>query len=105
VLIRGIRKSSGSSALAAREFPNRARLSIRVARALSGGELGRLPKRSCIVKNLERDGPVRPNDLKHVPEKHALGLDPMGGNRFSEKDMRQQRDLERFPIPLNREVL
>jgi hypothetical protein len=24
---------------------------------------------------------------EHVPEKHALGLDPMGGNRFSEKDM------------------
>jgi hypothetical protein len=23
------------------------------------------------------------------------------GNRFSEKDMRQQRDLEYFPIPLN----
>jgi hypothetical protein len=29
----------------------------------------------------------------------------MGGNRFSEKDMRQQRDLERFPIPFNREVV
>src|ERR1700744_2303199 len=26
------------------------------------------------------------------------------GNRFSEKDMRQQRDLEHFPIPLNREM-
>jgi hypothetical protein len=24
----------------------------------------------------------------------------MGGNRFSEKDMRQQRDLEHFPIHL-----
>jgi hypothetical protein len=23
--------------------------------------------------------------LEQVPEKHALGLDPMGGNRFSEK--------------------
>jgi hypothetical protein len=23
--------------------------------------------------------------LEHDPEKHALGLDPMGGNRFSEK--------------------
>jgi hypothetical protein len=28
------------------------------------------------------------------------GFDPMGGNWFSEKDMRQQRDLEHFPIPL-----
>jgi len=27
------------------------------------------------------------------------------GNRFSEKDIRQQRDLEHFPIPLNREML
>ena len=27
------------------------------------------------------------------------------GNRFSEKDMLQQRDLEHFPIPLNREML
>src|ERR1700761_846899 len=27
------------------------------------------------------------------------------GNRFSEKDMRQQRHLEHFPIPLNREML
>ena len=43
--------------------------------------------------------------LEHVPEKHALGLDPMGGNRFSEKDMRQQVDLEHFPIPLHREML
>jgi hypothetical protein len=25
--------------------------------------------------------------LEHDPEKHALGLDPMGGNRFSEKIM------------------
>jgi hypothetical protein len=34
-----------------------------------------------------------PNDrygsLVHDPEKHALGLDPMGGNRFSEKIMHQ----------------
>jgi hypothetical protein len=27
--------------------------------------------------------------LEHVPEKHALGFDPMGENRFSEKDMQQ----------------
>jgi hypothetical protein len=27
------------------------------------------------------------------------------GNRFSEKGMRQQRDLEHFSIPFNREVL
>jgi hypothetical protein len=32
--------------------------------------------------------------LEHVPEKHALGLDPMGGNGFSEEDMLQQKDLE-----------
>jgi hypothetical protein len=25
----------------------------------------------------------------HDPEKHAVGLDPMGGNRFSEKIMLQ----------------
>jgi hypothetical protein len=25
--------------------------------------------------------------LEHDPEKHALGLDPMGGNRFSDKIM------------------
>jgi hypothetical protein len=30
-----------------------------------------------------------PSSLEHVPEKHALELDPMGGNRFSERDMRQ----------------
>jgi hypothetical protein len=28
--------------------------------------------------------------LAHDPEKHALGLDPMGAQRFSEKIMRQQ---------------
>jgi hypothetical protein len=44
-------------------------------------------------------------ELEHVPEKHVLGLDPMGGNRFSEKGMRQQRDLEHFPIPLDREMV
>jgi hypothetical protein len=27
------------------------------------------------------------------------------GNRFSEKDMRQQRNLEHIAIPLNRDVL
>jgi hypothetical protein len=30
----------------------------------------------------------RPSErLEHDPEKHALGLDPMGGYRFSEKIM------------------
>jgi hypothetical protein len=29
--------------------------------------------------------------LEHDPEKLALGLDPMGGYRFSEKIMRHQR--------------
>jgi hypothetical protein len=29
--------------------------------------------------------------LELVPEKHALGLDPMGGSRFSVWDMRQQK--------------
>jgi len=28
---------------------------------------------------------VKQSVLKHVPEKHALGLDPMGGNRFSRR--------------------
>jgi hypothetical protein len=34
----------------------------------------------------------RPVDrpLEHDPEKHALGLDPMGGYRFSEKILPQQ---------------
>ena len=32
---------------------------------------------------------VRRGSLEHDPEKHALGLDPMGGNRFSEKIMLQ----------------
>ena len=27
--------------------------------------------------------------LAHVPAKPALGLDPMGGHRFADKDMRQ----------------
>jgi hypothetical protein len=29
--------------------------------------------------------------LVRDPEKHALGLDPMGGNRFSEKIMHQRK--------------
>jgi hypothetical protein len=43
--------------------------------------------------------------LEHVPEKHALGLDPMGGNRFSEKDMRSLNNLKHMPIQPNRHVL
>jgi hypothetical protein len=30
-------------------------------------------------------------DLEHDPEKHALGLDPTGGRRFSEKIMLNQK--------------
>jgi hypothetical protein len=33
------------------------------------------------------------------------GFDPMGGNRFSEKDMRQQMNLEHIPIPQDRDAL
>jgi hypothetical protein len=32
-----------------------------------------------------------PGTSLHDPEKHALGLDPMGGNRFSEKIMHQRK--------------
>jgi len=28
--------------------------------------------------------------IAHDPEKHALGLDPVGGNRFSEKIMQRR---------------
>jgi hypothetical protein len=57
---------------------------------------------SCTPAGLEN---LNPLPLEHVPEKHALGLDPMGGNRFSEKDMRQQVNLEHIAIQLNRDVL
>jgi hypothetical protein len=34
----------------------------------------------------------RPNAFAaHDPEKHALGLDPMGGNRFSDQIMRKTK--------------
>jgi hypothetical protein len=33
------------------------------------------------------------------------GFDPMGGNRFSEKDMRRQRDPDYFPIQPDREMV
>jgi hypothetical protein len=32
-----------------------------------------------------------PSNLEHDPEKHALGLDPMGGNRFSDQIMRRNK--------------
>jgi hypothetical protein len=34
------------------------------------------------------------SEVEHDPEKHALGLDPMGGYRFSEKIV-LDKDLER----------
>ena len=43
--------------------------------------------------------------LEHVPEKHALGLDQTGGDRFSEKGMRSLRNLEHIPIQPNRDML
>jgi hypothetical protein len=36
----------------------------------------------------------------HDPEKHALGLDPMGAKRFSEKDHAQSRISARHNPPL-----
>jgi hypothetical protein len=45
----------------------------------------------------ERLGPyasarrIRPSHIVHDPEKHALGLDPTGGNRFSEKIMHRRK--------------
>src|ERR1700729_3077338 len=41
---------------------------------------------ACPPTNLSKRIPI-PSDRNapmHVPEKHALGLDPMGGSRFSE---------------------
>jgi hypothetical protein len=38
-------------------------------------------------------------------KKLALGLDPRGGHRFSDKDMRHSRNLERIPIPHHRDAL
>jgi hypothetical protein len=34
----------------------------------------------------------------------SSGFDPIGGNRFSEKDMRQRMNLERIPIRRNQDV-
>jgi len=35
---------------------------------------------------------MRPRAVpEHDPEKHALGLDPTGGNRFSEKIMHRRK--------------
>jgi hypothetical protein len=38
-------------------------------------------------------------------KKHALGLDPMGGNRFSDKEMRNSKDLERIALQRNRDAI
>jgi hypothetical protein len=43
--------------------------------------------------------------FRACPGKACLGLDPMGGNRFSEKDMRSLKNLEHMPIQTNRHVL
>jgi hypothetical protein len=37
------------------------------------------------------DHEMRHSHQVHDPEKHALGLDPTGGNRFSEKIMQQRK--------------
>jgi hypothetical protein len=39
-------------------------------------------------------------DLEHDPEKHALGLDPMGGYRFSEKDHAPPKTQSEMPVQL-----
>jgi hypothetical protein len=49
---------------------------------------------AIIVKELPQAPPGSQPPLEHDPEKHALGLDPMGGYQFSEKIMLQQ-DPER----------
>ena len=38
--------------------------------------------------------------LEHDPEKHALGLDPMGGNRFSAKIMLKPKSESAITIAL-----
>jgi hypothetical protein len=59
------------------------------------------------VKNRSRDTLARPSfanhhharkkiaPTTHDPEKHALGLDPMGGVRFSDQIMRRKREAKR----------
>jgi hypothetical protein len=49
--------------------------------------------------------PTRNPDLDPIRSDQGLEHVPESGNRFSEKDMRQQRDLEHFLIPLIREML
>jgi hypothetical protein len=46
------------------------------------------------VKELSQAPPAGQPPLEHDPEKHALGLDPMGGTGFPKKTMLHQ-DLER----------
>jgi len=48
-------------------------------------------KVTCVTTDRRRAGPPR---LEHDPEKLALGLDPMGGSRFSEKIMLKQKSRE-----------
>jgi hypothetical protein len=45
-------------------------------------------------------GALQGAPLEHDPEKHALGLDPMGGYRFSVKIMLKLNNLDRDPIQL-----
>src|SRR5262245_5461210 len=43
----------------------------------------------------------RSESQEHDAEKHALGLDPMGGHRFSVKIILKPNKLDRDPIQLN----
>src|SRR6201986_5328162 len=54
---------------------------------------GRKPRDQCSNKTLERDA----NPILFIS---PSSMSRKSGNRFSEKDMRQQRDLEHFLIPL-----
>jgi hypothetical protein len=48
---------------------------------------------------------ARKTGLAHVPAKHALGLDPRVESGFADKDMRQQKNLPRFPFILDHRVI
>src|ERR1700681_366803 len=45
------------------------------------------------------------DNITHVPAKPALGLDPTGGHRFANKNMRHTMTLEHVPIPTDRDML
>jgi hypothetical protein len=68
---------------------------LRARSSMCGKVEAGFPKRTCDhlgIQNMSR---------KSMPS----GFDPMGGNRFSEKDMRPLGNPEHMPIQSNRDVL